>query len=450
MAYGLLKRILAHAAHQGWIKQGQVIVDPFGGIGSTAILGAYEGYQVVCCELESRFVGLAEQNFLLHAHIWKGLGCPQPVILQGDSRRLCEVVEKAELIVSSPPFVEVGTGKHCNRGLNNQAVANSWARKGKPVSDLSYADNSPGQLAAMKPGDISCVISSPPYAETLKGDGTQSETASESRAKRNTPGGSLGQSQRTQGYGSDGNLGNLKPGDVSCVISSPPYSSGDSGSAQSIEARTDKSAKWIKANTGSACNKGYGTTHGNLGNLKPGDVSAIISSPPYEDAQNAKQDNPEYRAKFNAVRDAKYGKGHSRNKFDQAKTPVGETNGQLGNDKGDTFWAAAAEIVQQCYHILKPGGHAIWVVKSFVRKGKRVDFPGDWRRLCESVGFTTVCEHHAMLVKETRTDGLFGEIVEKKERKSFFRRLAEAKGSPPIDYEVVICCEKPLANHIAL
>ena len=88
------------------------------------------------------------------------------------------------------------------------------------------------------------------------------------------------------------------------------------------------------------------------------------------------------------------------------------------------------------------GGMAIWVVKAFVRKGRIVDFPGDWRRLCESQGFVTVCEHHAMLVKETKHNGLFEEITETKERKSFFRRLAEKKGSPKIDYEVVLCSEK--------
>ncbi len=86
-------------------------------------------------------------------------------------------------------------------------------------------------------------------------------------------------------------------------------------------------------------------------------------------------------------------------------------------------------------------GVAIFVVKSFVRKGCIVDFPGDWRRLCESVGFRMVCEHHAMLVKKTTHAGLFGTITEKKERKSFFRRLAESKGSPAIDYEVILCME---------
>ncbi len=35
-----------------------------------------------------------------------------------------------------------------------------------------------------------------------------------------------------------------------------------------------------------------------------------------------------------------------------------------------------------------------------------------------------------------------GMIERKTESKSFFRRLAEKKGSPRIDYEVVYCMEK--------
>ena len=371
MSRGLLTHILKHVREQGWVQDGSIVVDPFGGIGSTGILGAYEGYQVVGCELEQRFVDLAKQNIALHAHALRELRCPIPVILQGDSRKLCEVVEKADICISSPPFIQSEGGK--NAGL---AKPGSPCTKGRRAIPYGFANQSqvgetPGQLGAMKPGQVDAVISSPPYAETLKGDGTQRETASESRAKRNTPGGSLGQSQRTQGYGSDGNLGNLKPGNVDAIVSSPPY-----------------------------------------------ETDALGHS----------------RGKAGLARDKIYGAGPD--------TQYGRTEGNLGNGSGDTFWQAASEIVQQCHKILRPGGHAIWVVKSFVRKGAIVDFPGDWRRLCESVGFKTVCEHHAMLVKETKTDGLFGEIVEKKERKSFFRRLAEAKGSPPIDYEVVICCEK--------
>ena len=49
-------------------------------------------------------------------------------------------------------------------------------------------------------------------------------------------------------------------------------------------------------------------------------------------------------------------------------------------------------------------------------------------------------------MKGTTHNGLFGEIKEKKERKSFFRRLAESKGSPAIDYEMILCMERSEAG----
>ena len=122
----------------------------------------------------------------------------------------------------------------------------------------------------------------------------------------------------------------------------------------------------------------------------------------------------------------------------------GESKGQLGHTIGDTFWSAARDILVQCHAILRPGGHAIWVTKRFVRAGKIVAFSDQWQALCESVGFRLVCRHRAMLVKnhgeqETIWDGT-KEL--KTERKSFFRKLCEKKGSPRIDWEDVICLIK--------
>lgn len=314
MACGLTNRIFKHALSEGWIRPGDVVVDPFGGIGSTGIVGGCFGLKVVCVELEQKFVSLAEQNFKLNR---KAFECGhfgqryQPQIIQGDSRRLSEVIASCDIVLGSPPFSV------------RQPTANARPGEETPLQKMPADDygQTPGQLGAMKPGSVEAIISSPPYESAIE--------------KRKGPSGLMG--------------GTFRLG------------------------RSD-----MQANA-----EGYGATDGNI-----------------------------------------------------------------GNDRGETFWQAARQIVSECHKILKPGGHAIWVVKAFVRKGKIVDFPGDWRRLCESQGFETACEHHAMLVKETRHDGLFGEITETKERKSFFRRLAEKKGSPKIDYEVVICTQKPKTKEL--
>ena len=103
------------------------------------------------------------------------------------------------------------------------------------------------------------------------------------------------------------------------------------------------------------------------------------------------------------------------------------------------------EICSKCGKPIRNSGLSLgamcaFVVKNFVRAGRIVDFTGDWRRLMESCGFEVVRVVHASLVKESRHPSLFGEeIVEKTERKSFFRRLHEKKRPDlAIDYEVVL------------
>jgi hypothetical protein len=80
-----------------------------------------------------------------------------------------------------------------------------------------------------------------------------------------------------------------------------------------------------------------------------------------------------------------------------------------------------------------------------VRDGAIVDFPGQWRTLCESLGFVTLHEHHALLVEDHGTQGgLFGaDTTHRTERKGFFRRLHEKKRPDlAINYEVVLCMQK--------
>jgi len=140
--------------------------------------------------------------------------------------------------------------------------------------------------------------------------------------------------------------------------------------------------------------------------------------------------------------------GHTRVATEKrvATYGYGEADGNIGNDIGETFWSAARAIVAQTYAALRPGdGHAVWVVKSFVRSGQIVDFPGQWRQLCESVGFVTLHEHHASLVEDNgvqlATDG--NHQSKRKKRMSFFRRLHEAKFPElAIDFETVYCMEK--------
>jgi hypothetical protein len=498
MAYGLTRRIIKHALSESWIKPGDFVVDPFGGIGSTGLVGACFGLKVVCVELESEFYRMANSyecpgiskkewvqwynrfrknpdicpechnkaqgwyeknsgiipflephhyigNFEKNAKIFDMYwGKPvHPVIIQGDSRCLSELISGCDVVVGSPPYAGQDTnifatknqGKRTCDYTDEEKAARKQGAMGRN-GFRNIANATPGQLGAMKPGIIDAVVSSPPFADTLKGDSTQSETAAESRAKRRTNGGSLGQSQRTKGYGSKGNLGNLrpgclKPGEVSAVIGSPPFRGAHSGT-------TDKSSLKPPHDSKDNMQTGYGNSHGNIAALKPGEVDAVVSSPPYEGSNTGQKPGTgedvakkryERLKKAGYDADALMTPGRRKHNLGTLEH-YGNSEGQLGQEKGQTFWQAAKIIVSECHKILKPGGYAIWVVKSFVRNKKKVDFPGDWRKLCESAGFETLHEHHAIMLKERKLPSLFGDIIiERKKRNSFFRKLGESKAA---------------------
>ena len=436
MARGLALRIFAHAIAEGWIKPGEIVVDPFGGIGSTGIVGAEAGLQVVMCELEPRFVALNQANIERHRWRWAQFGKPIPRVVQGDSRRLvsvlCEVLAAADLVVSSPPYAETDIASK----VTGTSYGVDFARTGKSPRALGEMNaerygHAVGQLSALPSGDVGkvlaaadLVVSSPPYSETALAGGPTRDGQGYTQGAR-----------CLDDYGTTpGQLGALPAGDVDAVVGSPPFegSLNDRASAGILAGSGARMGDSCKGDTG------YGTFPGQLGALPAGDVGkalaaadCVVSSPPYEGSLRANH--------CDGIDWAKANKTH----WQDNEFSYGISAGQVGTFTGETFWSAAREILQQCHQILRPGGVAIWVTKNFVRKGAVVPFSDDWLRLCESVGFQLVCRHRAMLVAETVEDGLFGTVTKTRERKSFFRRLAEKKGSPRIDWEDVLCLVKP-------
>lgn len=304
---GLIKRIYQHCIEQGYCKEGQIVVDPFGGIGGGGIFAPMFGLKWIGVELEQKFVDLAKLNFAIHERAWRKLGQPNPVILQGDSRRISSVIEEANIVLTSPPFSEPGSQPPNIRG--SRPVRSRW--KDEP----DRPDN-------------------------------------------------------------------------------------------------------------------YGNEPGNLGNMKAGYVGAVLTSPPYEDSVNSKQ---------HGIKDERM----ALDKDDMQKAFYGESSGQLGQESGTTYWESCNLIYRECYKILKPGGVIILVLKSYVKNGRRVPLPMQTLKLLIHIGFTPLERIKALLVKEETTPGLFGDVVKRKERKSFFRRLAEKKGSPSIDWEEILICQKP-------
>ncbi len=359
----LIERIFGYCLSQGYIQRGDVIGDPFGGVGTGGIIASYRGLKWVGVELEPNFCKIAEDNFRLHANRLRGLGCFQPTIIQGDSRHFHNIVRPVA-VVSSPPFLS-SAGKQSCTGI----FANGY----------TYPDGRVDH--GMK-------------ARTFLGKGGD-------RAK--------------------GNIETLPDGSVDACISSPPYADGCAHTG-------GQDSKQHHIQGGEVHHVDYGRSHGQIGKLKSGAVEAVVSSPPWED--KLQSEDPKYRAP---------GKKHGARHSD-----YGNSEGQIGKENGETYWSACAQVYASCYEAIKPGGLIVLVVKDYCKAGKRVPLCDDTARLIEHIGFIPMERIRAMMTRETRHADLFdGEIKTVKSRKGFFRRLAEKRGSPAIDFEEILIYHKP-------
>ena len=378
-ARGLIRNIYRHMLEEGWLHAGDTVVDPFGGVALGGLEAMYNGLHWCGVELEARFVDLGNANIAL----W-------------NSRYAAH-------------FPGWGTAR------------------------LVQGDSR--QLAAVLQEAQACV-SSPPFTDV---DNRKPGPAlAQSNARHH-----VGTSHFKQDWQpSPGNLGNLRSTaeGFQAAVSSPPFSAGEQPTASQSREIKDYHA----------FTRGDGTKYdhtmrseGNLGAMRATGFDAAVSSPPYIPKD-----------------DRKVAWGHDHEALQQEDkrrgyNPVSTFRGSYSNDPRNLgnptgadqsdFWSASRLIVEQVYHVLAPGAHACWVVKSFVKNKQRVDFPGQWQALWESVGFQALHYHRAWLVEDrgTQMDLEGNSHTRTVERKSFFRWLAENKGSPRIDYEVVLCMVRP-------
>jgi len=468
----LIQKIYRHITEEGWLREGDRVVDPFGGVALGALEAMRYGLDWTGCELEPHFVKFGNENIRLWNGTFSGK-LPRwgtAILLQGDSRQLTRVVVDAQGVVSSPPYADgcahtggddkdgkLQGGAYYGVGINGVVSSPPYTDRSAAPTDVQGYEA--GLLNMNEGQTYQGVISSPPYVDSVN----QSDQANDADARKDRKkkagidiskpvnmGGPNGVQNQPQVYGSTpGQLGALPAGDFSAAISSPPFLQTQGGcNVTSTEGPLSDPRLIERHSAGNQAANAYGESDGQLSNLQPGDYRAAISSPPFENTLSRDVVNADARrqwAREHGISNVEFVTPVDMERIGQRDQEYGSTPGQLGQDSGATFWTAAREIIEQVYAVLAPGAHAVWVCKGYVKGGKLVDFPGQWRTVCEAVGFVTLHEHHAMLVKHNGTsltiDG--EEVHHVKESKSFFRRLSEKKGAPPIDFETVYCMEKP-------
>ncbi len=303
-----------------------------------------------------------------------------------------------------------------------------WVTMGLPAPTIIQGDSRKFEELV---GQVAGVVCSPPFQDRIPGSkGFHAPHDSSGHLRNGEYGTTAGQ------------IGNLKSGSLDAVVTSPPYSDIAAGAGGLNTKPASKPGQQSGRSPASASQTGnwskeiqrYGKTDGQIARLKDGSLDAVVTSSPYGTAVI----HGGHGLSMEKFKDPKRVgvTSHAIGKNEMQR--YGQADGNIGNGSG-TYWSAMRDVYLACHRAIRPGGVLVCVMKDYVKSGKRVPLCDDTAKLLEFCGFTIIERIHAMLVKETRHGDLFdGERVSKSERKSFFRRLAEKKGSPPIDFEEVI------------
>ena len=501
MSVALAYKIFEHCLKMGYLKRGDLVLDPMAGQGTTLIVGASLGFRTVGVELESHFIKMCEDNFELLMR--KMPGAERPVLIQGDARRLSELLGRSDAVVSSPPYGDQELQRELHGEPHRRQVQPTGRGYSGSVSSPPYAESEitgKGHFksrfephcspAAANPREgYAGIVTSPPYSDqsVIAGAGMTARILREVKEHGMDAAVKLYREtvmdrQKAHGRWSDDNIRKhiemalaTKKDGYSAAVSSPPYPSefraehpGTKGGqialenqrggsfrgyadaavssppysqTMSVAKKHGKRADNLNASKGIHPNL-YGRGGAQIGNLKDpiGDIDAILSSPPWEDQSRGGQQGWSDPEKSSVVAAEAYKtgkrKGHpasakaiaAQMKRDEQKV-YGESKGQIGQERGDTYLSAMLTVYRELARVLKSGGISVLVTKNPVKAGqiRRLDL--DTIRLMEAAGFILIEHKHAMLREDLGEQGaLLGPAkVIRRERKSFFKRLHEAR-----------------------
>lgn len=487
----LIAKIYQHCFECGYLKQGDKVLDPFGGVALGALEALRRGCEWYGVELEQKFVNLGNENLALwNRKYGKSFAkWSKAYLMQGDSRYLIKVLSEPSwhlaggtyianpftVGITSPSFTTnnpkqggaQGIGTYIDQSKSNSEDPNFAI--GRVKDDYSKYESS-ANLATLPTGTIDIEIASPAYANIATGAGglnTLPPRDDHDQGGRNPDANSQDTNKK---YGD-------AEGQMSGLIASPPFGAHDNRGSE------DQTTLGISADGkqrgGKLNRESYGDAEGQLGNLDEmtldlelgspaygdarigqtsgaanvgtgenygesegqlGKYDATINSPPYEDSIKTNNQNDEARKRkaerlargeFTMQRPDVFTSEKNVSAQAMFEGNYGFEEGQLGREQGETFWSAARLIVQQVYRLLKPKGIAVWVVKDYVKNKQRVPFADQWRQLCEACGFTTLTKVRAWVTeydgKQLMYDGNNKEL--KKSHISFFRREVDTKAA---------------------
>ena len=243
--------------------------------------------------------------------------------------------QEAEAVVTSPPFQQCDTKPTAMGGGKPTRADGDGAGRNKGDDIYGAA---PGQLGAMKEGEIDAVVSSPPYAEIATGAGGLNTQPPEHEGQQSGRAATAPSQDTDQRYGeTEGQLAQMEKGEVDVVISSPPFQETGVGGSNNVANRnTQVVSRNRPENVSQEYGRGlsYGETDGQLAEMPKGEVDAVVSSPPYVDAMNSLGSGIDQTKTFD-------GKHHG-GQLDRPSIYADRSPGQLGAMKEPVVWTRSS------------------------------------------------------------------------------------------------------------
>lgn len=280
---------MIHLLIEAFTKPGDIILDPMAGTGSTGVVANLTGRNAVLVDLEEKFCKWMRKNVkLTEERGAKG----KSVVIQGDSRKLSQLLkENVDVVVTSPPYEKTDFyygkkspkfWKELAETTGRKAWLNPYSKTRRTITGKEQP-LSKDNISNLPHGEISAIITSPPYSEQKQNEITLEEAKKIAEKKTQkydsgvftTPGRIKGLKGLHSGYSKDpSNIGNLPHGEIDAIITSPPYKTEMRGAGLNKDDRgLELGCKW----------NGYSNDPENLDNLEYGEIDAVITSPPYSE-----------------------------------------------------------------------------------------------------------------------------------------------------------------------
>lgn len=191
-----------------YTSEGDVILDPMAGTGSTIVLASLLGRHGVAVEYEPRFCEMIKENIKRTERQSTLTPKGRMSCIQGDTRELSKLLGKSDAIITSPPYsgtLSKDEGGH-TEDRYKEGQKNLGMEKRLPIPYSA----SRGNIGNLPHGDIDAVVTSPPYESTQAiQDFEAIKLANLNRGRKLSDIESW--SMKDEGYGpSPLNIGNLK------------------------------------------------------------------------------------------------------------------------------------------------------------------------------------------------------------------------------------------------